>query len=72
MLARVPEAATATAAADRATEAEDGKVVAVGADDNAFTVEADEDGLTIPSSSITDRPEIPPFSANPSVCSGCF
>lgn len=71
MLARVPVPAAATAAADRAAEAEGCKIAVVAADGNALTVQAVEDDLAIPSSSITDRLELA-LKVDPSVCCDCF
>lgn len=63
ILAKVPVAAAATAAADITAEAAGGKV--------ADVVEADEEGFTMPSSSRIDRLELALVAAEPSVCCGC-
>lgn len=67
MLASVPVAAAATAAADITADAEGGKVAAaIGA---VFTEEDAEVGFIIASSSRTTRLELP-VPAEPSACCG--
>lgn len=68
MLASVPVAAAATAAAEIAADAEGGKVAAAAAICAVFV--DDEEGFIRPSSSRIGRVELT-VAVEPSVCGGC-